>query len=76
MVSNSTDIHPTPEGTKPRDQVISSRAHVAKIVDYEVSYCFLFVLLLPFFIHKEQSVSEMALCMTLKSQTSNLREIG
>ena len=24
MVSNSTDIHPTPEGTKPRDHVISS----------------------------------------------------
>ena len=70
MVStcNSTDIHPTPEGTKPRDHVISSRACVAKMTYYDVSYRFLFifledlVLLLPFFIHKELSVSDMALC--------------
>ena len=43
MVPNSTDIHPTPEGTKPRDHVLSSRAHVAKMADYEVSYHFLFI---------------------------------
>ena len=30
MVSNGTDIHPTPEGLKPRDQVISNRAHGSK----------------------------------------------
>ena len=44
MVSNSTHINPTlAEGTKPRDHVISSRAHVAKMAGYEVSYRFLFV---------------------------------
>ena len=43
MDPNSTGIHTTPEETKPRDHVISSRGHVAKMADYEVSYCFLFV---------------------------------
>ena len=43
MVSSSNDIHPTPEGTKLRDHVISSGAHVAKTADYEVSCHFLFV---------------------------------
>ena len=28
--SISTDTHPTPEGTKPRDHVISSQAHGRK----------------------------------------------
>ena len=50
MVSNSTDIHPTPEGT------------VAKMTDYEVSCRFLFIFLqvlvlsLPFFIHIKLSI--------------------
>ena len=30
MVSSSNDIHPTPEGTKLRDHVISSGAHGCK----------------------------------------------
>ena len=30
MVSSSNDIRPTPEGTKLRDHVISSRAHGCK----------------------------------------------
>ena len=52
MVSDSTDIHPTPKGT------------VAKMANYEVSCRFLFIALvlsLPFFIHIKLSVSEMAL---------------
>ena len=59
MVSNSLDIH---------SSRISSRAHkvVAKIAEYEVSCCFLFiflkdlVLLLPFCIHIKLLVSEIA----------------
>ena len=27
MVSNITDVHPTPKGTTPKDHVISSGAH-------------------------------------------------
>ena len=27
MVSNSTDIHPTPEGIRPRNHTISNQAH-------------------------------------------------
>ena len=60
MVSNSTDIHPTPEGTKLRDHVTSSRAPGCK----DGGFLFFrgFVLLLPFFIHLKLSVSEIASC--------------
>lgn len=44
MVSNSNDIHPTPEGTKLRDHVISSRAHGCKDGrlrgELPLSFCF------------------------------------
>ena len=36
MVSSSNDIHPTPEGTKLRDHVISSGAHVAKTAEIHI----------------------------------------
>ena len=60
MVFNSTDIHPTPEGTKLRDRVTSSRAPGRK--DGEFLFFRGFVLLLPFFIHIKLSVSEIASC--------------
>ena len=41
MVFNSTDIHPTPEGTKLTRLVVEHM--VAKMADYEVSCHFLFV---------------------------------
>ena len=60
MISNYTDIHPTPEGQKLRDHVTSSRAHGRK----HGGFLFFrgFVLLLPFFIQIKQSVSEIASC--------------
>ena len=68
MVSNSTDIHPTPEGTKLRDQVTSSRATWSQrwpTMRWVATFFLFFrgfVLLLPFFIHIKLSVSEIASC--------------
>ena len=68
MVSNSTDIHPTPEGTKLRDQVTSSRATWSQrwpTMRWVATFFLFFrgfVLLLPLFIHIKLSVSEMASC--------------
>ena len=44
MVSSTNDIHPTPEGTKLRDHVISSGAHGCKDGrlrgELPLSFCF------------------------------------
>ena len=44
MVSSSNDIHPTPDGTKLRDHVISSGAHGCKDGrlrgELPLSFCF------------------------------------
>ena len=62
MVSNITDVHPTPEGTTPKDHVISSRAHGTKMADYEVGSRFLFLGSCPFIINLCVMLSEMASC--------------
>lgn len=68
MVFKSTDIHPTPEGTKLRDHATSSRAHGRKrwrTMRWVATFFLFFrgfVHLLRFFIHIKLSVSEIASC--------------